>query len=155
VNAIARAGSKAQRQDWLPAIAAGERIAAFAYAEPQGRYDLADLTTTAKAADGGYRLNGHKVSVIGAPMASHLLVSARTSGVQREARGITLFAIPKSIKGISARDYRAADGMRASDITFESTQLTRDHIVGEEGNGLALIEQLADEAIAALCAEAT
>jgi alkylation response protein AidB-like acyl-CoA dehydrogenase len=154
VNALAHAGSKTQCQEWLPLIASGEAIMAFAYAEPQGRYDLADLSTTAKPADAGFRLNGHKIAVVGAPMAHHLLVSARTSGGQRDKAGVTLFAIPKATKGVSTRDYPTVDGARASDVTFENVTAPRDWIVGELDAGLALIEQIVDEAIAALAAEA-
>ena len=73
-------------------IIAGEAIFAFAFAEPQGRYNLADLKTTAKKDGGGYVLNGHKAVVIGAPYASHLIVTARTDGGQRDAQGIRWLA---------------------------------------------------------------
>ena len=69
-------------------IIAGEAIFAFAYAEPQGRYNLADLKTTAKKDGAGYVLNGHKAVVIGAPYATHLIVTARTGGGQRDAQGV-------------------------------------------------------------------
>jgi alkylation response protein AidB-like acyl-CoA dehydrogenase len=154
VNALAHAGSKVQREEWLPLIASGEAIVAFAYAEPQARFDLADLSTTAKPADAGFRLNGHKIAVVGAPMANYLIVSARTSGGQRDKGGVTLFWIPKATKGVSTRDYPTVDGARASDVTFENVYAPRDWILGELDAGLALISQVADEAIAALCAEA-
>ena len=64
----------------IPQIIAGDAVIAFAYAEPQGRYDLADLTTTAKADGAGFTLNGHKSVVYSAPYATHFLVTARTSG---------------------------------------------------------------------------
>jgi alkylation response protein AidB-like acyl-CoA dehydrogenase len=154
VNALRHAGTKKQREEWLPAIVAGEAHAAFAYAEPKSRFDLADVSLVAKPADGGFRLNGQKISVVGAPWADYILLSARTGGAQRDKSGITLFAVPRATKGISARDYPTVDGMRASDLTFENVQAAQGWIVGEEGNGLALLERLADEAIAALAAEA-
>lgn len=154
-NALRHAGTAKQRAEWLPAVAAGELRAALAYAEPKSRYDLADVGLSAKAADGGYRLSGQKIAAIGAPWADYLLVSARTSGSQRGRDGITLFAVRKSAKGISTRDYVTVDGMRASDVTFENVQAAQDAVVGEPGQGLPLLERLADEAIAALCAEAT
>ncbi|NDC59280.1 MAG: pimeloyl-CoA dehydrogenase small subunit, partial [Alphaproteobacteria bacterium] len=104
-GALKYAGSAAQKEEHLAAIAGGERIVAFAYAEPKGRYNLADLSTTAKKDGAGYVLNGHKAVVIGAPMADHLLVSARTSGGQRDKGGVSLFFIPKALKGVTTRDY--------------------------------------------------
>src|SRR5437764_1833744 len=86
-------------------IIAGEAIFAFAYAEPQGRYNLADLKTTAKNDGGGYVLNGHKAVVIGAPYATHLIVTARTGGGQREQQGVSVFTVPKDAAGVSTRHY--------------------------------------------------
>jgi len=72
----------AQAAAYIPGIISGETIIAFAYAEPQGRYDLANIRTTAKADGSGYVLNGHKGVVYCAPWATHLLVTAAPA-VQR------------------------------------------------------------------------
>ncbi|MBI1239125.1 MAG: pimeloyl-CoA dehydrogenase small subunit [Alphaproteobacteria bacterium] len=154
-NAVRHEGSKMQKEQWLPAIANGDAIVAFAFAEPQGRYNLADLTTTAKKSGDGFTLSGQKAVVIGAPFSNYLLVTARTSGGQRDTNGITLFGIPKDTKGISLRDYPTVDGLRASEVTFENVSVSKDFVVGEVDNGLPLIERVVDEAIAALAAEAT
>ncbi|WP_372784310.1 acyl-CoA dehydrogenase family protein [Phenylobacterium sp.] len=135
-------------------IIAGEAIFAFAYAEPQGRYNLADLKTTAKKDGGSYVLNGHKAVVIGAPYATHLIVTARTDGGQRDAQGISVFIVEKSAAGVSTRDYPTVDGFRASEVIFENVKVGADALVGPEGHGLPLIEKVVDEAIAATCAEA-
>jgi hypothetical protein len=60
-------------------------VIAFAYAEPQARYTWQDLKTTARKEGEGYVLNGHKAVVLGAPWATHLIVTARTGGGQRDA----------------------------------------------------------------------
>lgn len=153
-NALKHGGSKTQKEQWLPSIASGEAIIAFAYAEPQGRYNLADLTTTAKKAGAGFTLSGQKAVVIGAPFANYLLVTARTAGGQRDAKGVTLLAVPKDAKGVSTRDYPTVDGLRASEVTFENVEVSKDWIVGEVDNGLPLVERITDEAIAAVSAEA-
>src|SRR3546814_8208426 len=70
----------AQADAMIPEIIAGNAIVAFAYAEPQGRYDLANLTTSAKKDGAGWVLNGHKGVVYAAPWAPHLLVTARKIG---------------------------------------------------------------------------
>ena len=153
-GALKYAGSAAQKEEHLAAIAGGERIVAFAYAEPKGRYNLADLSTTAKKDGAGYVLNGHKAVVIGAPMADHLLVSARTSGGQRDKGGVSLFFIPKALKGVTTRDYPTIDGFRASEVFFENVAVGAEHLVGAADGALPVIERITDEAIAALCAEA-
>lgn len=153
-SALKHGGTNDQKTNWLPAIASGEAIVAFAYAEPQGRYNLADLTTSARKSGAGFTISGHKAVVIGAPHANYLLVSARTAGGQRDAEGVTLFAVPKNAKGVSTRDYPTVDGMRASEVTFENVEAGSEWIVGERDNGLPLVERIVDEGIAALCAEA-
>lgn len=149
------AGSQAQKEELLPAIAGGETIFAFAYAEPQGRFNLADLTTTATKSGDGYTLNGHKAVVLGAPFADKLIVTARTSGGQRDADGVTIFVVDKSAKGVSTRDYPTVDGSRASEVTFENVSVGADAVIGEVGKGLATVELVTDQAIAALAAEST
>jgi alkylation response protein AidB-like acyl-CoA dehydrogenase len=148
-------GSTAQKEELLPAIAGGEAVYAFAYAEPQGRYNLADLTTTATKSGNGYTLNGAKAVVVGAPWADKLIVTARTSGGQRDADGVTVFIVDKSAKGVSTRDYPTVDGQRASEVTLENVTVGADAVIGEVGGGLKLVERVTDEAIAALAAEST
>lgn len=148
------AGSAAQKEEHLGGIIDGSRVFAFAYAEPRGRYDYADLETTAKKDGAGYVLNGHKAVVIGAPWASHLVVTARTSGERRDKSGISVFVVDKSADGVVTRDYPTVDGRRASEVYFENVALGAEALIGEEGNGLPLIELVADEATAAQCAEA-
>lgn len=135
-------------------IVAGETVIAFAYAEPQGRYTWSDLKTTAKKDGSGYVLNGHKAVVVGAPWATHLIVTARTGGDQRDAEGVSVFLVDKSAKGIVTRDYPTVDGQRASEVYFENVSIPADALIGAEGEGLPLVNKVIDEATAALCAEA-
>ena len=148
------AGTDDQKAEHIGGIVDGSRVYAFAYAEPRGRYDLFDLETTAKQDGDGYLLNGHKAVVIAAPWASHLIVTARTSGDRRDKDGITVFVVDKNTAGITTRDYPTVDGRRASEIYFENVSVSADSVIGQEGHGLDLIELVADEAIAAQCAEA-
>lgn len=147
-------GSKALQEKLIPEVIEGKRVLAFAFAEPQGRYNLADLTVTAKKSGVGYTLNGHKAVVVGGPWADTLIVTARTAGGQRDAKGVTVFVVDKKAKGVSCRDYPTVDGMRASEVTFENVALGADAVVGQVDNGLTLIERVVDEGIAALSAEA-
>ena len=137
----------------IAGIIAGDVVTAFAYAEPQGRYNWADLKTTAKKDGSGYLLNGHKAVVVGAPWASHLIVTARTGGGQREAKGVSVFLVDKAAKGVVTRDYPTVDGQRASEVYFENVSIPADALIGEAGSGLPLVEKVIDEATAAALAE--
>lgn len=151
---LVNGGSEAQKREWLPKIARGETVISFAHAEPRGRYNFADLSTTAISQGSGYLLNGYKAVVIGAPWADMLIVTARTAGGRRDKNGISVFLVDKESKGISARDYPTVDGLRASEITFENVEVPGSNVLGAVDNELKLIEQVTDAAIAAHAAEA-
>ena len=140
--------------DLISGIIEGKVITAFAYAEPQGRYTWSDLKTTAKKEGSGYVLNGHKAVVIGAPWATHLIVTARTGGGQRDESGVSVFIVDKNAKGVVTRDYPTVDGQRASEVYFENVSVGADALIGTEGAGLPLVGKVLDEATAASCAEA-
>jgi alkylation response protein AidB-like acyl-CoA dehydrogenase len=148
------AGSEARKQEWLPRIAAGDAVLAFAFAEPQGRYNFADLATTAKKRGAGYVLNGQKAVVIAAPFADALIVTARTAGGRRDPNGVSVLLVDARANGISRRDYPTMDGLRASEITFENVEIPAENVIGAPDEALPLIEQITDEAIAAHGAEA-
>ncbi len=153
-NALKYAGSTAQKGERLNAIAAGDCIVAFAQAEPKSRWALNDVSTSAKKDGAGYVLNGQKAVVIGAPQACHLLVSARTAGSQREAKGVSLFLIPKNVKGVTTRDYPTMDGTRAAEVYFENVALGGEHMLGPADAAMGVIERIVDDANAAYMSEA-
>jgi alkylation response protein AidB-like acyl-CoA dehydrogenase len=147
-------GSEDQRQALLPRIIDGSDLWALAWAEAQGRHDLHDISLRAERDGNGYRLNGSKQVVVGAPWADRLIVSARTAGGQRDRRGISLFIVDKSQSGIDCRGYATVDGRRAAEIVFDDVAVGPETLVGTEGEGLPGLERAVDHAIAALCAEA-
>ncbi len=153
-GALVAAGAAAQKEEHLAAIAGGERIIAFAQAEPKSRWALNDVSTSAKKDGAGYVLNGQKAVVIGAPQADVLLVTARTAGAQRDAKGVSLFLVPKSAKGVSTRDYPTMDGSRAAEVYLENVSVGADALLGGADGALPLIERLVDEANAAYGHEA-
>jgi hypothetical protein len=147
-------GKPAGAEELIGRVIGGEAMIAFAYAEPQGRYNLANLVTVARKDGEGYVINGHKAVVIAAPWATHLIVTARTGGGQRDREGISVFLVDKSAPGVVTRDYPTVDGRRASEVFFENVRVGPEALIGPEGAALPLIEQVVDEAIAATCAEA-
>jgi pimeloyl-CoA dehydrogenase small subunit len=148
-------GSAAQRQEMVPAIAAGKLRLAFAHTERQARYDLADIAVTATPAPGGgFVLGGHKGVVLHGDSADRLIVSARTAGGQREPDGISLFLLDPKTEGVAVQGYATVDGLRAAEITLRDVRLGAEALLGPRDHALPLIERAIDLAIAALAAEA-
>ncbi|HZX97191.1 MAG TPA: acyl-CoA dehydrogenase [Myxococcales bacterium] len=144
-------GSAEQRAEWLPAMAAGERIAVPAHFEPEARYDLKSVRTSGKRSGGDWLLEGRKSVVSHAPAADLLLVSARTSGGDGEPGGISLFAVPRDGQGVKLTPYSTVDGSRAADVALTSARGT---LVGEEGHAFDAISTAFDLGLAAVCADA-
>lgn len=153
-SVIEAGGTAAHKEGALAEIMAGTKLASLAYVEPQARFNLADVTTTATADGDNYTINGFKGVVLGGPSADLLVVPARTSGDQKDESGITLFLVDASASGISKRDYPTIDGLQASEINFESVSVSADDVLGEVGNGLSLLELGINNGILAVGAEA-
>ncbi|MDJ0789807.1 MAG: acyl-CoA dehydrogenase [Myxococcota bacterium] len=152
-QALLLGGSDAQKKDWLPGIAAGEKIVTVAYQEATSRFDLHAVETRAEAADGGYRLSGEKIQVLDAPSADAFLVSARISGEARDAAGIGLFLVPKDAAGITVVPQTRVDHRAAGLLRLDGVVVPADAVVGEPGEAGALLERVVDRATAGLCAE--
>ena len=154
-GSLLRHGGSATQQDaMIPGIVQGKAQYAFAFAEPQGRYNAANIRTTAKKDGNGYRLDGFKCVVYGAPTADGLFVTARTAGAQTDTDGLTVFYVDVKTAGLTRRDYPTIDGMRASEVSLDNVQVSSDAVIGEPDRALPLIERVLDEGTAAICAEA-
>ncbi len=151
---LAAAASAAQREAHLPALMAGESQWAFAFAEPRGRFNLANIALSATPAQGGWVLNGKKISVLNAPAADTLIVSARTGGDPRDAEGVSLFLVAADAPGVSRSSYSVVDGTRGGDIGFDAVPVSEHALLGPLHGGLPIIEDVAAGAIIAMGAEA-
>ncbi len=152
---LRHAGSSAQKAALIPDVIAGTRRLALAQQERQSRYDLADVSTTARAEGSGYVLNGEKMVVLGGDSADTLIVVARLAGAQRDRGGIGLFLVGGTAPGVKRTGYATQDGQRAADITFTDVTVgAEDVLVGKSGEALAVLERVTDEAIAGIAAEA-
>ena len=147
-------GSPAQREAFIPVIANGSLLLAFAQAEPQSRYALHDVATSARQDGSHWVLNGRKRHVLHGGCADRLIVTARTSGERTDKSGIGLFLVDANANGISRRGYPTQDRLRSAEITFENVRVGAEGVIGEPGTALPLVERVVDTAIAALCAEA-
>ncbi|MCA6109185.1 pimeloyl-CoA dehydrogenase small subunit [Bradyrhizobium cenepequi] len=147
-------GSAEQKAAHIPGIIDGSKTFAFAQLEKNSRYDLFDVTTTAKKKGAGWVIDGEKFVVLNGENADTLIVTARTKGERRDRNGIGLFLVPASAKGISRKGYPTQDGLHAADISFTGVEVGSDAAIGNPEDSLALIERVVDEARVALCAEA-
>ena len=151
---LKRAGSEAQIAELVPGLIDGSKQLTLAYAEEQARFDLHDVTTTARADGDGFVLNGHKSMVANAETASHIIVSARTSGGQIDENGISLFVVAADAEDVTLKNFPTVDGLRASEVTFKDVKLGADSLIGELDGGFSVLNAVANDAILALCAEA-
>ncbi len=147
-------GSAEQKAANIPSIIDGSKTFAFAQLEKNSRYDLADVSTTAKKKGAGWVIDGEKFVVLNGENADTLIVTARTKGGRHDKTGIGLFLVPANAKGVVKKSYPTQDGLHAADISFTAVEVGADAVIGDAENALPLIERVVDEARAALCAEA-
>lgn len=138
----------------LEQLASGEVKLATALSEKQSRHDLFDIATTATKNSDGYVLNGTKTVVLHGAQADKLIVSARSSGAQRDTDGISLFLIDADTAGVTRRDYRTIDCQRAADISLKNVQVPAGALLGAAGSGWETIDAVSDYGVTLLCAEA-
>lgn len=152
---VAAAGTPAQSNALIAALAAGRLKLALTLLEPASRHELLPVTAKADLSVDGYRLNGRKTLVLDGDTADMLVVVARTTGAAHDRDGLTLFLVEPKAHGVRIDGYPTLDGRRAADIAFTDVHLARDKVLGTVGAALPLLEETMDRAIAALCAEAS
>jgi alkylation response protein AidB-like acyl-CoA dehydrogenase len=140
--------------DLVARIATGGAVVAFAHAERQSRYNLADIATTAARDGSSFVLDGLKTVVRHADCADLLIVSARVAGDRAEPGGLALFLVEADSPGVTRKSYATHDGVRAADVRLSGVRVAAQDVIGVPGRALPLIERAADLAIAALAAEA-
>ena len=153
-NLISKLANESQANEIIPKIIEGESRYVFAYAEPQSRFDLSDVKTSATQDGDEYTLNGFKSVVFGASMATHIIIAARTSGDQRSEDGITLFLADIKSNGITLQTYPTIDEYRASEVVIENLKISSDMVLGEVDNAYSVVEEVIDLATIAACSEA-
>src|SRR5258708_35943211 len=119
---LEQAGTSAQREEFLPEIAAGKTIWALAWAEGRSRYDLDNVATVAERHGNEYVLSGTKAAVIGAPWADKLIVSARTSGDPRDRGGGSLFIVGRQSAHLHLQSFKTIDGRRPAEIHLQGVR---------------------------------
>lgn len=143
-----------RRAELLGGIIAGTHKYALAHTEEQGRWDVNDVTTAARADGDDYVLNGAKSMVLGAHTANGIIVSARTSGGQMDKNGISLFLVDPSAEGVTIETFPCIDGHRGSEVSLKDVRVPAADVLGEVDGAYELLRTVSNEATLALCAEA-
>ncbi len=151
---LKRAATPAQKEQWLHPMIAGELQIALAFLEPQARYDLANVATSADTDGDAWLLNGSKGYVLNGRNAQLIVVPARTSGKQTDQDGITLFAVDASADGVSITDYATIDGHQAAEVHLDNVRVDAAAVLGQIDNGFTTLDAAVDDATLAVCSEA-
>ena len=138
---LSRVGG-ARAADLLGAVLAGDVTLAFAWAEPGFRCDPAHTRMAARRDAAGWRIEGAKSAVASAPWATHLLIAARSGGAAGERDGLSLFLVKAGTDGLVSHAYPTIDNRWAADLEFNGVWPPEDALLGEEGGGLPLVEDL-------------
>ena len=142
INQINRNGSEEQKQKYLPDLCSGEKVGALAMSESGSGSDVVSMSLYAeKQGNKTYLLNGSKMWITNGPDADTLVVYAKTDP-SKGSKGITAFIIEKTMTGFSTGKKLDKLGMRGSntaELIFENCPVPEENIIGEEGNGAAIL----------------
>ena len=151
-NALARAGNEKQKSEYLSRIVAGDLLGTLAVDE--GAKHRPDKTTMAATRSGnGFILNGAKTFVLDGHVANLFIVAARTAGTPGETKGVTLFLVDSTAKGIRAERTPMVDTHNAARVTFENVNVGADHVLGKVDAGWDALEGTLNVGRAAVAAE--
>jgi alkylation response protein AidB-like acyl-CoA dehydrogenase len=150
---LAAAGTAAQKERLLPALADGSRRIALAYSEPDSRGMPHPIALRAEPNSGGYVLHGRKSLVLGGDSADAFIVSARVSGSNGGSQEITLLLVDADNPGLRRQALPLHDGSRAAELVFDGVEVGADTVLGGPGLGLPALRTGLSHGIVALCAE--
>jgi hypothetical protein len=156
---ILRYGSEAQRERYLPPMARGEWLGAFALSEPEAGSDAAAMTAQAIRDPNGWVLDGTKAWVTSGNQARVILAMARTDrpGERRGARGISAFIVTPEMEGFRVGKKEDKLGLRASptvQLSFDRMHVPGDQLLGQEGKGFLYAMQSLDHGRLGVAAQA-
>ena len=141
-----RFGSEAQKQNYLAAVASGEKIGAYSLTEPMSGSDAGNMRSRAVRTNDGYVINGRKSWVTSAPVAEIIVLFTMTAP-EKKHRGITAFIIETDKPGFSRGKTEPKLGIRASatsEIVFENYHCPVENRLGEEGDGFKIAMSVLD-----------
>jgi alkylation response protein AidB-like acyl-CoA dehydrogenase len=150
-------GTEEQKREWVPRLAGGEVIGAYALTEPASGSDAASISLRAARDGDGYRLNGTKQFITNAGYAGLFVVLARTGSSDSRAEGISAFLVPADTKGLILGREEEKLGLNSSStraLTFDDVRLSADALLGDEGKGFTLAMRTLDGGRIGIAAQA-
>jgi butyryl-CoA dehydrogenase len=138
---IAAHGNQEHKATYLPRLASGEILGAYALTEPNAGTDAANLQLRAEEKDGRYLLNGSKLFITNGLEAGLFVVFARTSVEDKKSRGVTAFLVEPSFKGFSIGTKEEKMGIRATstvELIFQDCEVPVENMLGEKGKGFRI-----------------
>lgn len=141
-------GTQAQKDKYMPKLASGEMIAAFALTEPGSGSDAASMRTKAVADGDGYRLTGEKLWITNGGIGDFFTVFATTPGELKGKKPVTAFIVERSMKGFSSGKEEDKMGLRGSSTTplsFDNMYVPKENILGEVGQGFRIALQILNQ----------
>jgi acyl-CoA dehydrogenase len=150
---ILLAGSERQKATWLPPLARGEQVPAFALTEPDAGSDAAALQTRAERDGDGWRLTGVKRFISNAPVADLYVVFAKTAP-DRGVKGISAFVVPGGSPGLSGAPMHTLAPHVIGELTFDGCRVPGDHLLGGEHEGWKVAMGTLDVFLASVGAQA-
>ncbi|WP_315812018.1 acyl-CoA dehydrogenase family protein [Bradyrhizobium sp. SZCCHNR2028] len=151
-SALTRAGSAAQKSEYLPKIASGALLAALALDEGAKHRPLHTALQAVRSGN-GFKLTGAKAMVVDGHVADLLLVVARSAGAPGEREGLTLFLVDPKAKGVAIERTIMVDAHNAARIGFDDVEVTADHVLGEVDGGAAVLSGVLDLGRGAVASE--
>jgi alkylation response protein AidB-like acyl-CoA dehydrogenase len=150
-------GTEEQKKRWLPAIASGEGLGAFALTEPEAGSDPGSLRTQAERTSDGYRITGAKVFITNGGHALTFVLVARTSP-EGGKKGLSAFLIPRGTPGLGIGPEEEKMGLHASStvpLTLEGCPVPSENRIGQEGDGFRIAMVALDGGRIGIASQAT
>ncbi|HEX2267647.1 MAG TPA: acyl-CoA dehydrogenase family protein [Actinomycetota bacterium] len=140
---ILQAGADSIVQRWIPAVADGEAVPAFALTEPEAGTDAASLQLKAEPDGDGFRLSGVKTWISNAPDADVYTVFARTK-LEARGRGVTAFVVPADFQGVTGAPLELLAPHPVGRIELDGVFVPRDHVLGHVDGGFRVAMKTLD-----------
>jgi alkylation response protein AidB-like acyl-CoA dehydrogenase len=144
MGTLLRHGSEAQKQQYLPKIAAGElRLQAFGVTEPGAGSETTKIRTKAERVEGGWKINGQKIWTSRALQSDLMLLLARTSPFDelgKPSAGMSVFIFDiRNLEGLTIRPIKTMMNHNTTEVFFDNVVIPEDSLIGEEGRGFKYI----------------
>ncbi len=151
--AVARDGSDAQQEKYLPDVVAGKSVWTWAFTEKDPRFIPDAVQMSAKADGDNFVLDGTKLFVDNFPAADYCLLVARTAAGSKGAKGLTLFIVDAKSAGISHTVLITLAKDKQSEVVFKGVKVPKANVIGAVGEGWPIVERMLDRGTALLCAQ--